>query len=540
MKSLRTRITLLTVFVIIIALSIVTVSSVLFIRNNERRETEQLLLLLCETGERNLDYYFDSVQKSVNKVAAFVEEDLDGLDDAQLARHMERAGSFFNELVYRTNGVLTYYYRVDPEVSKTVKGFWYTNLDGDGFVPHEVTDITLYDTQDTSRLVWFTVPKRDGRPIWLPPYITDNLDVRVISYNVPVYWHGRFVGVVGIEIDYSTMARQVESIKLYSNGYAFLSDAEGNLFFHPHIDVASLGGSAVPATPEGVVDSSTFLRYTFEGVKKQAAWLPLNNGMRLNVAVPLSETEGDWQRLVRVVILLSAAVLVVMSVFTMLYTKKITRPLEQLTEAAEQVNSGNYDFMLTYNEDDEVGRLTRTFKRLADHMKEHINDLSRRVYVDALTSVKNKGAFSTAVDALQKLLDAHTEGAAFAIGVFDCDNLKAINDRFGHDKGDVYLKTACQLICRVFQHSPVFRIGGDEFAVILQNDDYTNRAGLVQRFEHESDAINAESTSEWTQVRTAMGIAEYDPAKDQYVIDTVRRADKIMYANKQSRKTARG
>ena len=86
----------------------------------------------------------------------------------------------------------------------------------------------------------------------------------------------------------------------------------------------------------------------------------------------------------------------------------------------------------------------------------------------------------------------------------------------------------------------MFRIGGDEFAVILQNDDYTNRAGLVQRFEHESDAINAESTSEWTQVRTAMGIAEYDPAKDQYVIDTVRRADKIMYANKQSRKTARG
>ena len=82
MKSLRTRITLLTVFVIIIALSIVTVSSVLFIRNNKRRETEQLLLLLCETGERNLDYYFDSVQKSVNKVAAFVEEDLDGLDDA--------------------------------------------------------------------------------------------------------------------------------------------------------------------------------------------------------------------------------------------------------------------------------------------------------------------------------------------------------------------------------------------------------------------------------------------------------------------------
>ena len=87
MNSLRTKITLLTVCVVIIALVIVTLLSVLFIRNNERLESNQLLLLLCETGERNLDYYFDSVEKSVKKVASFVEEDMDGLEDEQLAAH---------------------------------------------------------------------------------------------------------------------------------------------------------------------------------------------------------------------------------------------------------------------------------------------------------------------------------------------------------------------------------------------------------------------------------------------------------------------
>ena len=81
MRSLRTRITLLAVCVVIVALTVVALSSVLFIRNNERRDSEQLLLVLCETGERNLDYYFNSVQKSVGNVAAFVENDLDGLDD---------------------------------------------------------------------------------------------------------------------------------------------------------------------------------------------------------------------------------------------------------------------------------------------------------------------------------------------------------------------------------------------------------------------------------------------------------------------------
>ena len=216
MRSLRTKMTMLTVFAIIVAVTSITVLSVVFIRRTEHRKSDQLLLLLCETGERNLDYYFNSVQKSVRKLATYVEADLDGVESGRLARHIERVKAFFEETAAKTNGVLTYYYRIDPAISDTVTGFWYTDLDGEGFVEHEVTDITLYDTADTSKLVWFTVPKHLGEAIWIPPYITDNLDVRVISYNVPIYWRGRFVGVVGIELDYSTMAEQVESIRLFN------------------------------------------------------------------------------------------------------------------------------------------------------------------------------------------------------------------------------------------------------------------------------------------------------------------------------------
>ena len=538
MHSLRTRITLLTVCVIVIAVSAVTLMSVLFIRNNEQRESQQLLLLLCETGERNLDYYFNSVQKSVGKVAAFVEDDLDGLETKQLERHIDRVRSYFEEMANKTNGVLTYYYRIDPELSGSVKGFWYTDLDGEGFTEHEVTDITLYDTQDTSKLVWFTVPKHTGEAIWLPPYITDNLNKRVISYNVPIYYRGRFVGVVGIEIDYSTMAKQVESIRLYKNGYAFLSNADGELFFHPVIDVTQLTEETMPRVPEGALSSSTFLRYRFEGVEKEAAWLPLSNGMRLTVAVPVSETDGDWQTLIREILIVSALVLVGMSAFTMYYTRRITRPLEKLTEAAQQVDDGNYSFELEYSGNDEIGMLTKSFKQLVGHVKEHITELNKRVYVDALTSVRNKGAFSAAVEELQAQMDRNEEEQSFAVGMFDCDDLKTINDRYGHDKGDQYLKTACRLICRVFQHSPVFRVGGDEFAVILKNEDYRNRAELVRRFEEAARESTASAVNRWDEVHVAVGIAEYDPQNDDAVTDTVRRADKIMYANKRARKDA--
>ncbi|MBR0366008.1 MAG: diguanylate cyclase [Clostridia bacterium] len=536
MRSLRTKITVMTLLIVLFAVTVVTALSVFFIRKTEHKKSEQLLLLFCDTGERNLEYYFSSVERSVEKVAAFVKADLDGIDDKHLSQHMKDTEVYFDQMANKTNGVLTYYYRIDPTVSDTVKGFWYTNLDGTGFTEHEVTDISLYDTSDTSSLVWFTVPKYENKPVWLPPYITDNLDMRVISYNVPIQWRGRFIGVVGIEIDYSTMAEQVDNIRLYDSGYAFLSDSDGNLFYHPKIDVSQLTEETMPEPPDGILSQDTFVNYEFEGVKKDAAWLPLSNGMRLNVAVPVSEAEGDWRGLILNIIIVAIGVLVTASVFTMYYTKRIVKPLKQLTEAAEQTDRGNYDYVLEYAGNDELGKLTSTFKRLSSHMKEHISSLNQQVFVDALTHVKNKGAFSDFANDLQNRIDMGDRSLEFAVGVFDCDDLKLINDLYGHEKGDIYLKAASRVICSVFQHSPVFRIGGDEFSVILMNEDYYNREALVRRFKKIAGDVNNSAKNQWEQVNVSMGMAEYDPENDSAVADIVRRADKKMYEDKSNRK----
>ncbi|MBP5166162.1 MAG: GGDEF domain-containing protein, partial [Oscillospiraceae bacterium] len=166
-----------------------------------------------------------------------------------------------------------------------------------------------------------------------------------------------------------------------------------------------------------------------------------------------------------------------------------------------------------------------------------VSDLNQRVFFDALTSVRNKGAFSSYIGTLQDKMD-RGEPVEFAIGVFDCDNLKKINDQYGHDKGDVYIQTASRLICRVFQHSPVFRIGGDEFAVILQNEDYLNKDALIDGFEKVQTENCSAMENQWEKPRVAMGLAVYDPTSDESAADTIRRADKNMYENKRVGKAA--
>ena len=535
-QSLQTKITMLTAFAIVAAMIVATVIGIFAVKNIGNSSSEQLLLLLCETGEKNLDAYFESVEQSVEMVSGFVKSDIDGLDQDKLADHIDRVRDIFGRTANKTHGVLTYYYRIDPSISNTVKGFWYTDLDGTGFVEHEVTDITQYDTTDTSALVWFTMPKATGKAIWLSPYITDNLDMQVISYNVPIYWQSVFVGVVGIEIDYSTMAEQVNNIKLYNNGYALISDDQGAIVYHPHIDILTMPEESRPTVPDGMLSTSTFIRYKYDGVEKQAVWLPLSNGMRLVVTVPVSEINGDWQRLIVEIVIAFVVLLAVFVFLTLSMTSHLTKPLLRLTEAAEQINAGNYDVRLDYNGNDEIGILTRTVNRLIRNLKGYISDLNSLAYGDALTSVRNKSAFDIHLREIQARITDPNDCPEFAVGIFDCDNLKTINDTYGHEKGDMYLKNSSHLICRVFQYSPVFRIGGDEFAVILQNEEYRNRETLMQYFVEKSAEICAFAEGPWEEVRVAMGIAVYDPSVDHTVDDVIRRADRLMYKNKRERK----
>ena len=425
----------------------------------------------------------------------------------------------------------------DPNYSETEKGFWYVKNKTNAFEEHEVTDITKYDTQDTSKLVWFTVPKFTGKAIWLKPYITDTIEERVISYNVPIYKGNNFVGVVGIEISYLTMKKQVDAIKLHETGYAFIDDEEGNIVYHPYIDVLDMDEKDIPSVPKGLLNENGVSNYTYDGSEKIGVWKSLSNGTRLNVVISLDEVNGPWQRLIVQLIIVAVAIGLVFGTLTIIFSRRITRPLRELTNAAEEINEGNYDVKLDYKGNDEIGTLTTTMNRLIEHLGGYITDLNSLAYADALTSVRNKGAYDIFMEQMQKRID-DGEDPKFAIAIFDCDSLKVINDTYGHDKGDVYIKNSCNLICRVFAKSPVFRLGGDEFAVILQNEDYLNREKLKNVFIEKSAEICAFAKEPWEKISVAIGLADYNYAEDKDVHNVARRADHLMYEDKHARKQA--
>jgi len=164
-------------------------------------------------------------------------------------------------------------------------------------------------------------------------------------------------------------------------------------------------------------------------------------------------------------------------------------------------------------------QLTNLYDKLADLMHD-----------DPLTHVRNRVAYEKYKSSLEEKMVTNNE-CDFAIILFDINNLKMINDNLGHELGDEYIKNCCKLICTVFKHSPVFRIGGDEFVAVLKGNDYNNRGDLLDIFRSSmEESIKNESLVE--RVSIACGMAVMVGDTPEALNETFRIADERMYMNK--------
>ena len=164
-----------------------------------------------------------------------------------------------------------------------------------------------------------------------------------------------------------------------------------------------------------------------------------------------------------------------------------------------------------------------------------LDELSKK---DALTGVRNKTAYDFSAKQLEKQIAAGK--AKFALAVIDLNSLKYINDTYGHECGNFLIKKLCTLLCSIFSHSPVYRIGGDEFTIILENSDLNHLNALLAQFLNEMAKMSAdEKLKPWERVSAAIGIAYYDPSIGNDNIESIfKRADAEMYIMKKRMKNA--
>lgn len=187
--------------------------------------------------------------------------------------------------------------------------------------------------------------------------------------------------------------------------------------------------------------------------------------------------------------------------------------------------------------DNYMNSLTAATEELSS-TKERADRMKHLAHTDALTGMRNKTAYDNETGRLDWAIeDGHAE---FGIAMIDLNFLKRINDTYGHEQGNIAIKKLCRIVCNIFKNSPVFRVGGDEFVVILENEDYENAEFLIEEFDKVIDKLSNDMTLEpWERVSASIGVAIYDENTDNSTANVFKRADKAMYLRKRAMKAMR-
>ena len=505
-----------------------------------QRAAAQNMNLTCETYRYKYDAMFEDVQTAVETSASYAARDLESIgrfssDAAYRDAYAEQLEKVLALETQNSDSVISYYVRFSPDLLSFERGFRFARSSTDeAFERIPIVKIQDYQESDQEHVGWYFTPISTGTTTWLEPYYNANLDMEMVSCVTPFYKDGELVGVIGMDISFSKLVDDLDDLRIFDNGYAFLCSSEGKIYYHPLYK----SGTAIQQDVSGFDahlenESSGELLYSgvSKGEKVDYAFRTLTNGMRLVLRAPVSEINADMTSMVYTIGLLVLSIVAFFIVMTVFISRRITRPLRELTEAAGLLSQGDYDIQVDTTSRDEVGILAHALKRAAAELKAAAERMKQIAYKDSLTGVRNKTAYNLEINALEAEIE--NDCADFGIVVFDVNNLKTANDVYGHEQGDKVIRIGCNRICMTFPHSPVFRIGGDEFVAVIKGEELSHVKERLAAFAERTKIENANVEQPQDKVHVAVGVAIFDPARDTCVQDVFNRADSQMYETKQ-------
>lgn len=242
---------------------------------------------------------------------------------------------------------------------------------------------------------------------------------------------------------------------------------------------------------------------------------------------------------------------------------KVTHPLDRIsscidsfvyeTEASRFQNVQRLE-ALDFRQEDEIGVLYNSFvsnlkeslyymsnfNKAKDEIVEKENEIekiSQKTYTDGLTPAKNKAAFLD--DEIVFNIKIKNGLKDIATVMVDINNLKYVNDTFGHDVGDKYILGCYDIIQDTYKNSPIYRMGGDEFLLVLTEKDYEDRDQLFEDINTKyQQCYDNEEKEPYERYSASVGMAVYNDG-DEFR-DIIKRADKHMYERKMIFKNEHG
>lgn len=348
MNSIRMKVTFSIIICSLISAVIISVMSMSNSRELSNADAEKELNLTCENAGSEINALISKIEQSVDTLSDLA---LSRLDFSKFRNNNAYVSSYTNDLMdefvkfaEHTDGAITAYIRYNPEFTEPTSGIFLTRSDTTkAFESVTPTDFSIYDKDDLTHVGWYYIPVANKAPLWMDPYLNENINIYMISYVVPLYIDGTSVGILGMDIDFGQLTVLADSVFAFDTGYSFLTSAQGNVVYHKEIptgtELASHDNGSLSPVKEFLDSESNAnktLEYRYNGEKKYLSFSVLDNGMRLALTAPVKEINASADKL-SIKIFGSLLIGVVISAaIGILISSSITNPIKKVTDVIKQ------------------------------------------------------------------------------------------------------------------------------------------------------------------------------------------------------------
>ena len=393
MKSIRMKITIAIVICSLISGTIIGLLSISNSRNLSNIQAEHQLVLICENTGADINALISRIEQSVDTVSDIALNQLEFSkfknNNRYVTQYTDGLLSDFNKFAEHTEGAICAYIRYNPDFTEPTSGIFLTRQNTQAsFDSVTPTDFSMYEEDDLAHVGWYYIPVANKAPIWMDPYLNENINVYMISYVVPLYVDGTSVGILGMDIDFAQLTDFADKVSAFDTGYSFLVSSTGSVLYHKDIasgtDLAECNNGELAEVKNFLLDSNNqgaTLKYSYNGEEKYLAFCELDNGMKLVLAVPLDEIKANANMLSRQIVsflLLGITISIVLGIFI---SSTIANPIKKLTELIKQTSQ--LDFQKASYIDklmkkcDETGTMAKAVNEMRSVLRTLVKDMEQ-------------------------------------------------------------------------------------------------------------------------------------------------------------------
>lgn len=385
MYSIRVRIIIAVLGSAIIIASLIGLISLSRSSKLIQKEAEDKLSSMAESVANSLNVSLSSTEESVKSMGYSVRAiaDLNQLNNPEyLKKYTSNVNAIVKVFTAHVPNIMDAYIVLNPDVVSESFENLYVLQDG------TPTEVHVFKKEDfnpsNAALSWYYNPIKEHKGIWSEPYVDPSLNVKMITYSMPIYEGETLLGVAGMDINFDVFQKQITSIKAYKTGYAFLTNSALDVLVHKkwvnNENLMTVENGTLRNLAQTMQQKrSSVVEYKLDGVKKILSFVHLSNDQIICIAAPETEILQGVTTLRNIIVGLIVSGIIIALFIAFFVSSRITRSILKVTELVDKtshldlIQDRNYDLLLLNK--DETGAIARSVAEMRETLRSIIHSV---------------------------------------------------------------------------------------------------------------------------------------------------------------------